>query len=592
MATLSGLTVAGLAAPGMAADPDPRVAGLHPFSVASAANTAIGSGAIFESATATRTAALLKGTATINSTAWSIAVYIAKTSDPVVTLTDSSKGVVRSIYLPADAQVTAGLDKALTVVQPDGVTAYETYKMAKLSATAWTSTNVIQTDLRNTGLLGGTRAAGISQLVGLIRTEEVAAAKIPHVLAVSIPDSMLKVGPVWPARLQDNNSATAYKGPIAMGTMMGIPPSVNLATLGLSAEGLALAKAFQDYGAYVVDRSETIALYTDPKSNATAVARMKSDYQKKLFPLLRIITNSTATNIAGGGTRRQPAAAEFYVAPPAPVAPGQPVVTSAAAGDRQATVGWTAPTSTGGSAITGYTVTSSSGTTSTTDGSARSAVVTGLTAGQSYTFTVTARNAVASGAVSTASSAVKLAYTDVAAGSAFAADVDWFVSTGLGTGLADGSFGAANANTRAEIAVQLYKLAGSPAVTATTSAFTDVPVSSPSFKAITWMAAQGITTGTLLADGTRVFSPNDQVSRAITAVFLYRAAGSPAFTAPATSPFTDVATTYSFYKEITWLVANGIAKGTTVPASTTYQPTAPTTRLVTATYLHRFDALA
>ncbi|QTE30220.1 hypothetical protein [Pengzhenrongella sicca] len=320
IAALGGLAVAGLASPGMAADPQPRIAALHPFAVSSPANTAIGSGAIFEAATDVRTAALLRGTPTINSTGWSIAVAIATEADPMVTLTNTSTGVVRSIRMPSGAQVTTGTDKAMTIVQPDGYTAYECYKMTKVSATSWTSTHIVQTDLRSDGLAGGTRAAGISQLVGLIRTAEVAADAIPHALAVSIPDSMLGVGPVWPARLQDNNAATAYKGPIAMGTMLGIPASVDLASLGLSAEGLAVARAFQDYGAYVVDRSETVALYAEPLSDQGAVARMKADYQQKLFPLLRVLANSSAGTVGGGGNPRQPAASGLTAVAAAPAA--------------------------------------------------------------------------------------------------------------------------------------------------------------------------------------------------------------------------------------------------------------------------------
>ncbi len=72
-----------------------------------------------------------------------------------------------------------------------------------------------------------------------------------------------------------------------------------------------------------------------------------------------------------------------------PTFPGAPTIGTATAGNAQASVTFTAPASTGGPAITSYTVTSSPGGI-TASGASSPIVVTGLTNGTAYTFTVKA----------------------------------------------------------------------------------------------------------------------------------------------------------------------------------------------------------
>ena len=94
-----------------------------------------------------------------------------------------------------------------------------------------------------------------------------------------------------------------------------------------------------------------------------------------------------------------------------PTAPWAPTGVTAAAGNGQASVTWTAPTN-GGSPITSYTITPSQAGTALTpvtiSGSppATSTTITGLTNGLPYTFTITATNAIGTSPPSTASAAV------------------------------------------------------------------------------------------------------------------------------------------------------------------------------------------
>jgi hypothetical protein len=93
------------------------------------------------------------------------------------------------------------------------------------------------------------------------------------------------------------------------------------------------------------------------------------------------------------------------------------------------------------------------------------------------------------------------------------------------------------------------------------SKFRDVPTWHTFYKEISWMEAQGITTGWDEGNGVVTFRPAQTVQRDQMAAFLYRASGSPDYTAPAVSKFADVGTGHTFYKQISWLESQRITTG-------------------------------
>ena len=143
----------------------------------------------------------------------------------------------------------------------------------------------------------------------------------------------------------------------------------------------------------------------------------------------------SGANWSGQGEFSDPSS-EFSV-------PGAPTDVSAVAGSASAQVSWTAPTNSGGSSITRYVVTSSSGPTGVKTCSTTSTTcnVTGLSNGTNYTFTVIARNATGDSLASNPSFAVMPARTPTAplrvvAGTAISAmaSVSWAVPNFVGDG--------------------------------------------------------------------------------------------------------------------------------------------------------------
>ena len=107
-----------------------------------------------------------------------------------------------------------------------------------------------------------------------------------------------------------------------------------------------------------------------------------------------------AVNTHGDGAESDAATATPATTPAAPTG------LSATDGNRQVTLSWTAPTSTGGANITGYKYSKDNGATYTATGATTTSyTVTGLTNGTGYTFKVRAVNRQGDGAESTAATA-------------------------------------------------------------------------------------------------------------------------------------------------------------------------------------------
>ena len=116
----------------------------------------------------------------------------------------------------------------------------------------------------------------------------------------------------------------------------------------------------------------------------------------------------TVTGLNASGTGAESAPSNAVTPDNAP--PGPPTGVTAMPASGQAQVSWTAPSSTGGSPITSYTVTpfagAAAGSAVTVAGTTASATLTGLTNGTAYTFSVKATNGNGTGAASVQSAPI------------------------------------------------------------------------------------------------------------------------------------------------------------------------------------------
>lgn len=171
----------------------------------------------------------------------------------------------------------------------------------------------------------------------------------------------------------------------------------------------------------------------------------------------------------------------------------------------------------------------------------------------------------------------------------FLTEVEWLAGEGISTGWTEPegtlTYRPWQPIDRDAMAAFFYRLAGSPAYTPpAVSPFTDVTPATPFYAEMAWMHDEGIATG--FPDGS--YRPWEPVNRDAMAAFMYRFANSPTFTAPGTSPFTDVATTDQFYLELTWLRSTGISTGW---PDGSYRPGEPVMRDAMAAFLYRLDPI-
>lgn len=147
-------------------------------------------------------------------------------------------------------------------------------------------------------------------------------------------------------------------------------------------------------------------------------------------------------------------------------------------------------------------------------------------------------------------------FSDVAANAWYVGAVEYVRDNGLMSGTSDTTFSPNGTMTRAMLAVVLYRMAGSPAVSGSDS-FTDTADGTWYANAVLWASGEGVMSGY----GGGLFGTNDPVNREQIAAILWRYAGSPAAFGVAV-PYADEASISAYaVSAAAWARENGFING-------------------------------
>lgn len=228
--------------------------GERPFTASSSWNTPIASNATFEKIGWPAGARF--------GVAWSSyspAIHVSSASDPAVSVEHPASwgrpaGTLK-IRIPASANGATGTDGELLVI--DGDTVHNFWQFKRLSTETATAQSYAATNLvigdgwgRRSPFLGaGIVAAGSSQLAGLLVEAETDRGDIAHALQIAIDAAYAKPGRVGEAI---NGDGRKPDGLVQEGERLAIPASVTMPR-GLSPLGQKVFRAYQVYGAFVID---------------------------------------------------------------------------------------------------------------------------------------------------------------------------------------------------------------------------------------------------------------------------------------------------------------------------------------------------
>lgn len=161
------------------------------------------------------------------------------------------------IPIPADGQPAKGTDSTIVIWNTQTGDEWGFWKSRKINNQTWMARNGYHYNTNWNAIPPHgfiSRGAGVPKLVGVIRPWELKKGRIDHAIgfAVNYPNSLY----IYPAITSDGKSM--HPAALPEGARLQLDPTLtkkDFKSWGLSREGLAIAKALQEYGMILTDGS-------------------------------------------------------------------------------------------------------------------------------------------------------------------------------------------------------------------------------------------------------------------------------------------------------------------------------------------------
>lgn len=195
---------------------------------------------------------------------WSVPVYTADARTPrhnvSLTASWSYYASMQGVPIPPNAQPDPAGDGHLSVLDPVTGCAYDFWQ-ARRTGSGWSASWGNSLSLNGTGVFAGglsARGSGFALAAGLVWPQELRDGAINHALVFAFPNTAAG-GPVAPASKSDGTSTGSSA--IPMGARIQLDPALDIDRLGLRPYERTIARALQEYGAFVGDTGGSPTVY-------------------------------------------------------------------------------------------------------------------------------------------------------------------------------------------------------------------------------------------------------------------------------------------------------------------------------------------